>query len=87
MTWRELTVVTNGCFEERVEFYDDDTDDLTLVLAEASFIQETVEDAMAQGHRVEIYTVTHECDPTDDDDCVCAQYETDHRPIVTVGAA
>jgi hypothetical protein len=78
VTWREYTVVVEGSEQEVRPFLEGQD--------EQPWIKAQVKQALDDGHAMEIYVTSHECDPHDSVECVCGQYETSHLPIVQVRA-
>lgn len=76
MAYADVAVVVDGAIDQEEVFHD-------YLLMDA-FIEETLEEAEADGFSVEIFILYHEHAPNPD--CCCAQYAADHKPAHTYPA-
>ena len=69
--YADVTVIVDGAVGTEDTFYD-------YALME-QFIDTIRDEAMGDGYPTDVYIQYHEHDMTDNE-CICAQYETDHHP-------
>ena len=69
--YADVTVIVDGAVGTENTFYD-------YALME-QFIDTIRDEAMGDGYPTDVYIQYHEHDMTDNE-CMCAQYETDHHP-------
>lgn len=73
MGYTDVSVIWEGALDSEQSFTDEQSD------AMEAFINAAKADAIASDDSVEIYTLYHDHDMSEDD-CVCVQYLTDHSP-------
>lgn len=79
----EVAVIYAGALE-RTEFFDDESEAVRFAEREARDCQLASEgrgSADDYGEEWQVYLTPHYC--VGDDECVCAQYLTDHRPLLS----
>ena len=78
--WYEISGLYAGALDEdSTAFTEEECDQIVEDLAEQYRKLDATEPW-------EVYVLPHYCNHDDDDECVCAQYLTDHHPAVSFAA-
>jgi len=74
--WYDVTGIYAGALDEQRFCADETEKDEAIEQIKKLYEKTTFPDESWQ-----IHVVPHTCDPDAEDDCSCAQYMTDHRPV------
>lgn len=85
MAYTEITVLVGGAVEQSETF---NYDDIFEVVKLYGFIADTQKEAEDHPELIELYELWHDHDELgQDEECVCVQYLTDHKPFWTNGCS
>lgn len=77
-----VSVVVDGALDAEEDF-SNEQDARSYIEQQKRSAKDSTGFPSMYGLGVSIYELVHDHDATDDGDCLCVQYATDHRPIWT----